>query len=48
MMLAMSQPSQAYEHIGERKLAASRYEDAAKAFPQGFETIRPYLRTVKL
>jgi peroxiredoxin (alkyl hydroperoxide reductase subunit C) len=22
--------------------------DAAKAFPQGFETIRPYLRTVKL
>ncbi|MCH9687761.1 MAG: hypothetical protein K0V04_40400 [Deltaproteobacteria bacterium] len=24
---------QAYEHIGERKLAASRYEDAAKAFP---------------
>lgn len=24
---------QAYEHIGERKLAAARYEDAAKAFP---------------
>lgn len=24
---------QAYEHIGERKLAASRYEEAAKAFP---------------
>lgn len=24
---------QAYEHIGERKLAATRYEEAAKAFP---------------
>lgn len=24
---------QAYEHIGERKLAAQRYEEAAKAFP---------------
>ncbi len=24
---------QAYEHIGERKLAAARYEEAAKAFP---------------
>ncbi len=24
---------QAYEHIGERSLAAARYEDAAKAFP---------------
>lgn len=24
---------QAYEHIGERQLAASRYEEAAKAFP---------------
>ncbi len=24
---------QAYEHIGERKLAAARYEDAVKAFP---------------